>query len=41
MVNHDKPCYLTPAGKRKLEQELEEIRTVRRPALAEIAAMVR
>jgi len=35
MVNRDKPCYLTPTGKRKLEQELEEIRTVRRPALAE------
>ncbi len=35
MVNRDKPCYLTLAGKRKLEQELEEIRTVRRPALAE------
>ncbi|HMA33771.1 MAG TPA: transcription elongation factor GreA [Chloroflexia bacterium] len=35
MVDRDKPCYLTPAGKVKLEQELAELRTVRRPALSE------
>jgi transcription elongation factor GreA len=34
MIDRDKPCYLTPGGKQKLEQELEELRTVRRPALA-------
>jgi len=30
----DKPTYLTAAGKRKLETELEYLRTVRRPAIA-------
>lgn len=35
MLDRDKPCYLTPAGKQKLELELEELRNVRRPALAE------
>ncbi len=34
MIDRDKPCYLTPSGKHALEQELEELRTVRRPALA-------
>lgn len=35
MIDRDKPCYLTPSGKRKLEQELDELRTVRRPALTD------
>ena len=35
MLDRDKPCYLTPAGKRTLERELEELRSVRRPALLE------
>jgi transcription elongation factor GreA len=35
MLDRDKPCYLTPSGKRKLEAELDELRTVRKPALAE------
>jgi len=30
----DKPTYLTVAGKRKLEKELEYLRTVRRPEVA-------
>ncbi len=30
----EKPTYLTAAGKRKLEEELEYLRTVRRPAIA-------
>lgn len=30
----DKPTYLTMEGKRKLEQELEYLRTVRRPEIA-------
>jgi transcription elongation factor GreA len=30
----DKPTYLTAAGKRKLEAELEYLRTVRRPEVA-------
>lgn len=30
----EKPTFLTPAGKRKLEEELEYLRTVRRPAIA-------
>jgi len=30
----EKPTYLTAAGKRKLEEELEHLRTVRRPEVA-------
>ncbi|MBC7231645.1 MAG: transcription elongation factor GreA [Chloroflexi bacterium] len=30
----DKPTYLTAEGKRKLEQELQYLRTVRRPEIA-------
>jgi transcription elongation factor GreA len=30
----DKPTFLTAAGKRKLEEELQYLRTVRRPAIA-------
>lgn len=35
MQDRDKPCYLTPEGKAKLVAELEDLRTVRRPAIAE------
>ena len=35
MQERDKPCYLTPEGKAKLLTELEDLRTVRRPAIAE------
>lgn len=31
----EKPTYLTVAGKQKLEEELEILRTVRRPAVAQ------
>ena len=32
----EKPTYLTIAGKQKLEEELETLRTVRRPAVAKL-----
>ena len=32
----EKPTYLTIAGKQKLEEELEVLRTVRRPAVAKL-----
>lgn len=31
----EKPVFLTPEGKRKLQEELEYLRTVRRPQVAE------
>lgn len=33
---HDKPVYLTPEGRTKLEIELKKLREVRRPQVAEV-----
>ena len=33
---HDKPVYLTPEGRAKLEAELKHLREVRRPQVAEV-----
>lgn len=33
---HDKPVFLTPEGRAKLESELKELREVRRPQVAEV-----
>ena len=38
LLMNEKPTYLTPAGKRRLEEELEHLRTVRR---AEVANRIR
>lgn len=35
MVENEKPTYLTPEGLKKLQEELEYLRTVRRPEIAE------
>jgi transcription elongation factor GreA len=35
LLMNDKPTYLTAAGKDKLEKELQHLRTVRRPEVAE------
>ncbi len=37
----DKVIYLTPDGKRKLEEELEYLRTVRRPQVADLIRLAK